>query len=127
MARTSLLVVVLLLLPSVASAQGLKLADKLFIATVPAFGVLAYQDARDTRRCVEAGRCIEVNPLWAAVAQRDGIRRSMQWKLAAQAGLAGGLGYAMHKWPERKPFILAAFVTMTVLQGVVNAHNARVL
>ncbi len=120
-------ILLLLLWPSSVFAQGLTRSDKLFIATVPAFSILAYQDARDTRRCVEAGRCVEINPVWAGIARTRGIRRSMQWKLAAQASLAGGLGYAMHRWPERKPFILAAFITMTALQGVVNVHNKRTL
>lgn len=125
--RIGRLLVVCLLLASPVAADGLRLPDKLFIATVPAFSYEAYKDARKTRICVETGECIEVNPLWAAIAQKDGIRRSMQWKLAAQAGLAGGLGYAMHRWPSRKWILYSAFATLTAGQGIVNHHNKRVL
>lgn len=120
-------VLLIVLLPSTAFAQGLTGWDTAFLVTLPVYGYEAVKDARTTTTCVQASRCVEVNPVWAGIARTDGIKRSMSWKLAAQAGLAGGLGYGMHRWPEKKPYFVAALVTMTVLQAVVNSHNARVI
>lgn len=101
--------------------------DRLFVVVLPVYGVLAWKDASDTIDCVKARVCHEANPLIRPFVDRHGITSAMTGKLAIQAGIAGGLGYAMHRWPSKKRYILASFVTMTALQGYVVYRNHQTL
>ncbi len=103
------------------------LADKLAIATTPTYLALAAIDGWDTVACVRAGRCHEANPILKPVVERHGIGPTMTGKVVLQAGFATGVFWAMHRWPAQKKYIVASYITMTVLQGVVVVANRRTL
>jgi hypothetical protein len=126
--RARLLFAALFLLwPAPSSADPWTELDVAFVATVPVYAFLATEDAYTTVRCVRAGTCHEANPVYRPIVARHGIEVAMGGKLAAQAGLAAGAAYAMHRWPQKKKYVVLAFATMTVLQGVVNAANRHTL
>lgn len=121
--KTLILIMVLLARP--ARAEDWQRAA--FHASLAGLGVFAWKDAEMTIDCVRRQVCQEANPIIRPFVDRHGIERAMTGKLAVQAGIAGFHVYAWHRWPARKPVILASLVTMTVLQGLVVAHNHRVL
>lgn len=98
-----------------------------FIGLAPVHTTLGVLDARRTVRCVErlAG-CIEVNPIFNAIAVNRGIRHSMRVKVAADLAMTAGFGYALHRWPQRRWAIVGAYAANIAVKGLVLRHNRRV-
>lgn len=109
------------------AAAQMDRSTKLFIALVPVYTWQSFVDAAGTADCVEAHRCVEVNPVWVAVARTDGIRHSMRVKFVAQTALTVGVAVAMKKWPNQRRTLVIGYALMTAAQIAVNVHNAQVI
>ena len=98
-----------------------------FAGLVPVHTTLGVLDARRTVRCVEqlAG-CIEVNPIFNAIAVNRDIRHSMRVKVAADQAMTAAFGYALHRWPQRRWAIVGAYAANIAVKGLVLRHNRRV-
>lgn len=96
----------------------------IFRVTLPIYGFVAIEDARQTRLCVEHGSCREVNPVLKPFVDRHGIRTTMAGKLAVQSGVAAGLVLLHHKYRWQST---AALLTLTGLQAWVDIRNYRTL
>jgi hypothetical protein len=51
----------------------------------------------------------------------------MRVKVAADATLTAGFGYALHRWPQRRWVIVGAYATNILIKALVLQHNARVV
>lgn len=121
-----LIALTLVLLPATAHAQ-MDRSTTAFVWMVPLYTWQSVVDAKTTTQCVQAGRCREVNPVWLALAQNHGIEKSMRTKFYTQTAITVGAAIAMHKWPEKKPLIVASYAVLLAGQVWVNHHNAQVL
>lgn len=121
MTRLILTSALLLLLVAPAHAQTERTIFRISLVT---YAAAAIEDARETRKCVEAGICREANPALIPFVDRHGIKAAMAGKLAVQGGIAGALIVLRKKYSTQATAALAA---LAGLQIAVDIRNYRTL
>ena len=91
-----------------------------FAAALLALNLLGGADAAITVRCLRAGTCVEIGPLYRPFASRPALL------VGVKAGAMGGLSVGLWMMRQRKPRAAWALTACLIVgQGIVVVHNRR--